>query len=243
MKVIADHAALRRRQLIVRRPCSGLLTLVTALPPIVVAALASIGLVVAACGGAGGGPGSPAASPTAPQPAAAAAAVAAATAYLEARTQALVQGTPAQALRRLCAPQSGLADLVLWWAAGTRASRRGREIGVPPQGYPSASVKVTVRRVTADAQTGTASVMAYTTPGPGDLRNVDSSAAFHLVTVVRSAGGGWLASGDASTAYDRDVPVFLRSVMNLQTNVTASAVTAVPGVPHDPGTTSKEGAR
>jgi hypothetical protein len=168
-----------------------------------VAALALMLLSAAACGGRA----SSGSTPPSPAPPAAAAA----TAYLKARTQALVHDTPAQALRRLCTPDSGLADSVLWWAAGTRSSRRGREIGVPPGGYSSASVQVIVRRVSVGSAGDAADVLAYTAPGPGDGRNVDSTAAFHLVKLVRAASGEWLVSGDASTAYDRDVPAFLKA--------------------------------
>jgi hypothetical protein len=138
-------------------------------------------------------------------------AAAAAAAYLRARTQALVAGTPARALRQVCAPDSGLADSVLWWAAGARSSHRGREIGVPPGGYASASVKVIVRRVSVDEAAGTARVLAYAAPGSGDMRNVDSTPAFHLVELARTAGGKWLAAAATSTAYDRDLPVFLEA--------------------------------
>jgi hypothetical protein len=200
VKAIMELVDLHRSRWVTRR------TLLATAP---IAALAAICLVAAACGEGSGGAGSPTVSPAPPQPAVAASA--AATAYLEARTQALVQGTPAKALRRLCAPQSGLADFVLWWAAGTRASPRGREIGVPPQGYSSASVKVMVRRVTVDAQTEMANVLAYTTPGLGDSRNVDTNAAFHLVTLARATNRRWLAISDTSTSYEPDLPLFLQA--------------------------------
>ena len=53
--------------------------------------------------------------------------------------------------------------------------------------------------------------LPFTAPGPGDGRNVDSTAAFHLVELVRTASGKWLASGDTSTSYDPDLPVFLEA--------------------------------
>lgn len=165
--------------------------------------IVAVGVLAAACGGWSATSGSPSASSTPTQ------ATAAATAYLQVRTQMLVRDAPTQTLRQLCAPSSGLANSVLWWAAGTRSSARGREIGVPRQGYNSASVTVMVRRVTVDEQAGTAGVLTYTTPGPGDTRFVDSSAAYHLVRLVRTGNGRWLATADTSTAYDRDLPVFL----------------------------------
>jgi hypothetical protein len=136
---------------------------------------------------------------------------AAATAYLQARTQTLVRGVPAASLRDLCAPSSGLADYVLWWAAGTRLSSRGHAIGVPRQGYASASLIVDVKRVTIDPQAGTASVLAFTRPGPGDEGLVESSSAFHLVRLVRSENGGWLAEADTSTEFDPDLPTYLQA--------------------------------
>jgi hypothetical protein len=176
-----------------------------AITRLIVAALVLMLLPAAACGGeaASGSTSSP--------PASRQAAAAATSAYLRARTQALVAGSPARAVRRACTPDSGLADSVLWWAAGTRTSRRGREIGVPPKGYSSAGVEVVVRRVTVDEAANEATVLAYTAPSPGDARNVDSVPAFHLVKLVRAAGGTWLAAGDTSTAYDPDLPVFLEA--------------------------------
>jgi len=136
---------------------------------------------------------------------------AAANAYLQARTQMLVRGVPDSSLRDVCAPGSGLADRVLWWAAGTRLSARGREIGVPRWGYASASLSVIVRHVTIDQEAGTASVLDFTRPGPGDRRLVDSAPAYHLVSLVRTENGRWLAQADTSTAYDPDLPTYLRA--------------------------------
>jgi len=136
---------------------------------------------------------------------------AAATGFLQARTQMLVQGTTAASLRGLCAPASGLANHVEWWAAGTRRSSRGHEIGVPRQGYASASLDVDVKLVSIDEHAGTASVLAFTRPGPGDKRLVESSPAFHLVRLVRTGNGRWLATADTSTDFDPDLPTYLQA--------------------------------
>ena len=165
------------------------------------AAALALSMLAAACGGGSAIPISGSATAVPPR--------AAAVAYLQARTQVLVRGVPGSALRAVCAPGSRLANEVLWWAAGTRLSGRGREIGVPRHGYDAASLSVSVQRVSVTEQAGTATVLGFTTPGPGDHRLVDSSAAFHLVSLVRTANGRWLARSDLSTADDPDLPVFL----------------------------------
>jgi hypothetical protein len=159
---------------------------------------------------------------------------AAANAYLQARTQMLVRGVPDNSLRDVCEPGSGLADRVLWWAAGTRASGRGREIGVPRRGYVSASLTVLVRRVTIDQEASMASVLAFTRPGPEDKRLVDSSPAYHLVSLVRTESGRWLAKADISTAYDPDLPTYLEAG-GAPAAVVAAARADVRRA-HDPGT-------
>lgn len=136
-------------------------------------------------------------------------------AFLQARTQLLVRGASSASLRNLCTPASGLADYIEWWAVGTRDSSYGRAIGVPRQGYASASLVVDVKRVTIDQPAGTASVLAFTQPGasddaPGHVRNVDSESAFHLVRLVRAGDGHWLASADIAT-FNRDLPTFLQA--------------------------------
>ena len=136
---------------------------------------------------------------------------AAASAFLRVRTHMLVRGASVASLRDLCTPASGLADYVEWWALGTRRSSYGRAIGVPPKGYASASLVVQVKRVTIDQAAGTASVLAFTQPGPGDRRLVESEDEFHLVRLVRTGNGRWLACADISNDLHANLSTFLQA--------------------------------